>query len=190
MRLHRRDSHFRHIVAGGGKVWMIWQHNSGELTASRYTDGSYGPCQRIGFTAPQGFSTCVASDGVPWVVWQQIGPGHVWACQGANDTWDKPLQVSAQPARGLSALRLVPDAYGNVWIFWETNDPDEIRVCRMGARSGQETVVVQAEEAILLDAATHEGALHVVYEDSGLHVHVAVGTEHTGFHETIDLPPG
>lgn len=163
------------LPAADGVVWLARASGNGDLQVVDTIGRSDGFQLNRGC---DGWTATVDHAGIPWVVTSEAGT--IYARRYENGAWGPRLQVSTQPDNALNPL-VVADEYANVWIFWRYERAAELWVCRMGPRSGQETLVSRAVAPRLLNVATRQGRLFALYEEKDGRAMIAAGTEHGGF---------
>lgn len=176
----------RCLVDHRGAPWIIRVNREGILEA--VSPGARNPIA-IG-KGSGGWDACVDYTGRPWIAWSEHGDSSVVYVRSCLEgEWGPRFQVST----GEGDISIQPliraDEYGNVWIIWLRPERHEAWVCRMGARSGQETRVAGSlgRGCELMDASSRQGVLSVLLRDQQAHLYR--GTENEGFHE-VPIPSG
>jgi hypothetical protein len=165
------------------KAWLLRETGHSKLTAQLVgpTDSAEPPVE-LG-SSLGGWDAVLDHEGAAWVAHIDGLNNCVYVRKAVGHAWGPPLQVSS--ASGSDPL-IRADEYSNVWVFWtvepDGNAPWEIRVCRMGPRSGQETAVAQfPDQPSILDAGTRGGAIWLLVRCAGESPLLISGTEHGGF---------
>jgi hypothetical protein len=169
------------LPSGDGTVWVARPQDNGDLLVQD-TAARQGAL-RIANVGDQ-WAAVVDHAGIPWVVTGEDAVVH--ARRYRDGAWGPRLQVSTRPERAAGPM-LIADEYANVWIFWRYVETGEVWMCRMGPRSGQETLVARGRDPHLLSVATRDGRFHALYWEEGERLMLATGTEHGGFGEPVEV---
>jgi hypothetical protein len=169
-------------------AWLLRTEGDGVLSARLLAPG--GPCGpgiALG-SGRQGWDAVLDSTGTAWAAYIG-GDGHnVYVRKAVHAEWGPAFQVSS--SSGIAPF-IRADEFGNVWISWKARTSDghwEIRVCRMGPRSGQEMIAATFDaEPAYLDAGTRGGVLWQIARTPGGPVSIVTGTEHGGFGPSVPL---
>lgn len=169
-------------------AWLVFCEGPSQLCA-RFAapPDEFGNVVTLG-DAGEGWDAAIDTTGTAWIAYVD-GPGsNVFVRRAPNAQWGTALQVSS--SRG-SAPIIRADEFGNVWVSWIAQSPEgrwEIRVCRMGPRSGQEMVAASFDEVPQwLDAGARGGVLWHTISTSRGETWVVTGTEHSGFRPPVLL---
>lgn len=174
--------HVEVLPAADGTTWLARRQGNSDLlvldiSGDREGFRVEGACNR--------WTATVDHAGIPWVI--MCEDETVFARRYQDGAWGPRLQVSTRPDMATDPF-VVADEYANVWVFWRYVHAAELWVCRMGPRSGQETLVARANAPRLLRVATLEGRLYALYEERGGRTMLVSGTEHGGFGEPERMP--
>lgn len=174
------------LFDGNGQLWLA-REDTGGLVVEAWGVEAGPPSMRFE-DVRGGWGATADHYGELWVAWSEgdAGAETVFVRRCADDAWGPRLQVSTTGAA--TRPLIVSDEYGNVWIFWERRTQGrDIVMCRMGARSGQETLVAR-DAARPRAAATRQGTLYVAYGEDALWT--VTGTEHQGFGPPAPIAAG
>jgi hypothetical protein len=182
--MHDGGDDFAILAAADGTVWIARRQADGTLIVS----DAAARQEPLRLSGVEGWWGAVVDHaGIPWVVTAE--DGVVQARRYRDGAWGPRLQVSTRPERAVTPM-VVADEYANAWIFWRYVESGELWMCRMGPRSGQETLVARGQSPRLLTVATREGRFFVLYEDGSSRLMLAVGTEHGGFAAAVEVDQG
>lgn len=169
-------------------AWLLSPDTHTVIAARLVTPaGQTGSAVPLG-PSGDGWDATIDTVGTAWVAYVDTEMRNIFVRRAAADEWGPALQVSG--AAGAEPL-IRPDEFGNVWVSWKVRCSSgrwEIRVCRMGPRSGQEMVAATFDdEPDYLDSGTRGGVLwHIIGDTNGRHT-IVTGTEHNGFNPSFRL---
>ena len=122
---------------------------------------------------------CVTTDGSAWHTWCEGTPPSRYVFTQKED--GPKLRVSTGGNDAAPMIRA--DEYNNVWIAWWSPQAREIRICRMGPRSGREVVACDVAYGPARDLTVFEGRIRVTCAGGDGRSITWEGTENDGFQQ-------
>jgi len=181
------------LKIGDGTVWVVQgdegRHGNAVVSLRQVRDGvPIAPAFQAEYHTGYGCDAVVDSDGALWITWSESGAqeeGTIYLTRLANGEPGPRLQVSTHGHN--MHPRVVPDEYGNVWVFWLHITETESRwyACRFGPRSGQAMAVCEGRDRHIMHVVNHEGVFTVLLAERLSTLYLVTGTEHGGFGEPV-----